>query len=166
MFALKPVTKRMMAPLPRAEKPFGWLPEDFETLFNRFLTGWPVLETPEWPYRWGLTTEEKEKEFIVRVEMPGFTPEEVKVEMFGEELTVEAEHKELVEKPEKPEEKVERNFAHVKRVLTLPAGVEPEKAEALYRNGVLELHLPRKPEALSPDRGEDLSPRTDGYPVG
>jgi len=146
MFALMPWRKRTMAPLPRAETPFRWLPEEFETLFNRFITGWPVMETPEWPYRWGLTIEEKEKEVVVRVELPGFTPEEVKVEVTGERLTVEAEHKE----PEKNEEKekVEREYAHVKREVSLPPEVEVEKVEAFFRNGVLEVHLPRKPEAV------------------
>jgi HSP20 family protein len=145
MFALKPWTKRMPALLPRTETPFAWMPEEFATLFNRFFTNWPVPETSEWPYAWGLTTEEKEKEVVVRVELPGFEPEEVKVELLAERLTVEAEHKEPAEKAE---EKTERAYAHVKRVLTLPPGVEPEKAEAVYRNGVLEVHLPRKPEAM------------------
>jgi len=147
MFALMPWRKRTAAALPRAETPFRLFPEEFESLFNRFFTSWPVLETPEWPYRWGLTMEEKEKEVVVRVELPGFTPEEVKVELIGERLTVEAEHKEP-EKKEKEAEKMEREYAHVKRELTLPPYVELEKAEALYRNGVLEVHLPRKPEAV------------------
>jgi len=146
MFALTPWTKRTMTPLLRAETPFGRLTEEFETLFNRLFTGWPVMETPEWPYRWALTTEEKEKEYVVRVEMPGFTPEEVKVELLGERLTVEAEHKEPAEK--EPTEKAERVYAHVKRMVSLPPEVELEKAEAVYRNGVLEVHLPRKPEAV------------------
>jgi len=143
MFALMPWRKRTMAPLPRAESPFRWLPE-FENIFNQFLTSWPVLETPEWPYRWGLTMEEKEKEVVVRFELPGFTPEEVKVELMGDRLMVEAEHKEPAEKKEKEE----RTYAHVKREVTLPPEVELEKAEAIYRNGVLEMHLPRKPEAV------------------
>jgi HSP20 family protein len=62
-----------------------------------------------------------------------------------EELTIEAEHKEPAKKAE---EKTEREYAHVKRVTTLPVGIEPEKAEALYRNGVLEVRIPRKPEAV------------------
>jgi HSP20 family protein len=141
MFALKPWTKRTTGVVPRAEFPFRWMPEEFSTMFNRFFPSFPVLEAAEWPYRWGLTTEEKEKEFVVRAELPGFEPAEVKVELVGEELTVEAEHKE-------PEEKAEREYAHVKRVMTLPPGVAPEKVEAVYRNGVLEVHLPRKPEAV------------------
>jgi len=145
MFALKPRMRREPALLPRMEAPFGWMLEEFPALFNRFFTGWPVMETPEWPYGWGLTTEEKEKEVVVRVELPGFEPGEVKVELLGERLTVEAEHKEA---PEKGEEKTERAYAHVKRMATLPAGVEAEKAEATYRNGVVEIRLPRKPEEV------------------
>jgi len=144
MFAIMPWRKRMTAPLPRTETPFRWLPEEFENLFHQFF---PVMETPEWPFRWGLTMEEKEKEVLVRVELPGFAPEEVKVELLGERLLVEAEHKEP-EKPEKETAKTEREYAHVKRELTLPPEVEMEKAEASYRNGVLEVHLPRKPEAV------------------
>lgn len=147
MFALKPWTMRTTAPLPRAETPFGWMPEEFGGLFNRLFTGWPVMETPEWPHWWGLTTEEKEKEVVVRAELPGFTPEEVKVEVKGELLTVEAEHKEVPEK-EKGKEKAERTYARVRRVVTLPPEVEPEKAEAVYRHGVLEVRLPFKPEAV------------------
>jgi len=149
MFALTPWVKRMMAPLPRTEMPLTWMPEEFETLFNRFFTNLPVPETAEWPFRWGLTMEEKEKEFLVKVELPGFAPEEVTVELLGERLTVEAEHKEPeVKAEEKGKEKVERAYAHVKRVVTLPAGVEAEKVEATYRNGVLEIHVPRKPEEV------------------
>jgi len=147
MFALMPSRKRA-ALLPQTEEtPFGWVPE----VFNRFFRSWPVIETPEWLYPWGLTMEEKEKEVIVRAELPGFEPEEVKVELTGETLTVEAEHKEPAEKTEekgKEKEKVEREYAHVKRTITLPPTVELEKAEAIYRNGVLEVHVPRKPEVV------------------
>lgn len=144
MFALMPWRKRETALLPRIETPFGFMPE-FEKLFTRFF---PVMEMPEWEYPWGLTMEEKEKEVVVRVELPGFAPEEVKVELVGEMLKIEAEHKEPEGKePEvKEKEKVERKY--VKREVTLPPEVELEKAEAIYRNGVLEVHLPRKPEVV------------------
>jgi len=143
MFGLMP--RKTMAPS-RVERLFGWVPE-FENL-TRWAFGEPVEETPEWPYRYALTTEEKEKEVLIRAEMPGFEPAEVKVEATGGRLTIEAEHKEEVEKKEGKETKTEtKMYAHVKRIMTLPAGVEPEKTEATYRNGVLELHVPRKPGA-------------------
>jgi len=145
MFALKPWTRRTSALLPRTETPLGWMPEEFATLFNRFFTGWPVPETPELPYSWPLTLEEKEKEVVVRAELPGFELEELKVELRAERLMIEAEHKEPAKKGE---EKTERAYAHVKRMITLPPGVELEKAEAAYRNGVLEVRVPRKPEIV------------------
>lgn len=145
MFALKPRAKRTTSLLPRTEMPFDFLMEGFPGLFNRLFSMWPVEETPEWRFPWNMTTEETEKEIVVRVELPGFEPEELKVEVLPETLMIEAEKKEPT--TEKPAEKVERTYAHVKRTLTLPPYVDPEKVEARYHNGVLEIHLARKPEA-------------------
>jgi len=147
MFALAPWRMRT-APLTRGEPPFGWLSEEFPTLFKRLFAEWPALEIPEWPIGWGVTTEEKEKEVVVRMEMPGFEPSELNVEVTGNLLKVEAEHKEPAEKGEKAKEKFERAYAHVKRVLTLPPEIEPEKVEGVLRNGVLEVHVPLKAEAV------------------
>jgi HSP20 family protein len=119
--------------------------EEFPMIFNRLLNYLPEMETPEWPYPWGVTTEEKEKEFVVRAELPGFEPEEVKLELIGERLVIEAEHNEPAEKTE---EAPKSAYAHVERIMTLPAAFEPEKVEAVYRNGMLEVHVPRKPEAV------------------
>jgi len=145
MFALTP--RRGIRALTR-EPRFSWMNEEFPALVSRFFNEWPVLAMEEWPAGWGVTTEEREKEFVVRLEIPGFEPTEVNVELTGGRLTVEAEHKEPEKKGEKTEEKRERAYAHVKHVMTLPPEVEPEKAEAVLRNGVLEVHVPRKPEAV------------------
>jgi len=146
MFALTPRTRRTRALLPRTETPFSWVPEEFTNLFNRFLTNFPpISETFEWPYTWGLTMEDKEKELVLRVELPGYEPSEVKVELLGDRLTIEAEHKE----PAKKVEEAEGEYAHVKRVVTLPPTVELEKMVAVYRNGVLEVVVPRKVEAMA-----------------
>jgi len=143
MFALTP-WRSSRTPLARGEFPFGWMREEFPALFNRLFTGWPVLEMPEWPTGWGMTTEETEKEVIFRFEMPGFEPAELNVELTGDRIKIEAEHK----APAETGEKAERVYAHVKRVMTLPSEIETEKAEAVLHNGVLEVRMPRKPEAV------------------
>jgi len=144
MFALNPWTKRGRGLLPWAETPSEWMPE-VSTLLERLFPSWPMIEASE-SYPWGMTMEEKEKEVEVRVELPGFEPTELKVELVGERLTVEAEHK--AEKAEKGGEKTERVHARVRRVMTLPPELELAKAEAVYRNGVLEVRMPRKAEAV------------------
>jgi len=131
MFALMP---RRAALLPRVE-----VPDDFESLFHRLLD-FPIADGTDWPNRWGLTTEENEKEYLLRFELPGFEPAEVKVEVVGDRLNIEAEHR-------PPEEKTERSLTRVRRTMVLPDRTNPEAVEATYRNGILEVHVPRVPEA-------------------
>jgi len=144
MFALMP-WRRGTELLPRLEAPFGRMSNEFERMFNRFFN-WPVMEMPEEPYPWGLTTEERENEVVVRAELPGFAPEELRVEWLGGRLTIEAEHKVPAEGTEK---RPEREYAHVRRTIELPTAIEAAKVEATFRNGVLEIHLPRTPEAMA-----------------
>jgi HSP20 family protein len=114
--------------------PFDLLGREFASLFEPFF---PVKELEPW----GFEMEEKEGEVVVRTEVPGFEPKEIEVILTGNVLTIRAEHKPVKgEKVELPEAKLERS-------ITLPMGVNPEKIEALYRYGVLEVHVPLIPEA-------------------
>ncbi len=63
--------------------------------------------------------------------------------MTGDLLTITAEHKEA----EKGEKDGNRAYARLERTITLPAYADTEKVAATYRNGVLELRLPKLPEA-------------------
>lgn len=144
MLALMP-WRNMRELLPATESLFGRMPAEFESLVNRFFSV-PVMEIAERPYPWGMTTEEREKEIVVRAELPGFTPEELRVELLGNRLTVEAEHKAPAEGTEA---KPEREHVRVRREMTLPPAINPEAVEAVFRNGVLEVHLPRTPEATA-----------------
>jgi len=139
MFALTPWTRRPNR-LPRVAD----FDQDFETLLDQ-LFDFPAMETPDWPNRWGLTTEEKGKELLIRLELPGIEPEDVKVELTGDRLTIEAERK---PPEENADEKADQTYTHVKRTMTLPTGVNLDAVEANYRNGILEVHVPRTPETL------------------
>jgi HSP20 family protein len=152
MFGL--MRRRGERALPRLETPFRLLPEEWLPLFEQFFGTWPI--TPMEPWEWlrpsGLALTEAEKEFVVRAELPGFEPPEVEVVLHGDVLTIEAKHGEgipaagAVGKKEEP--RPEHGYAHVRRSITLPAGVELEKIEAVYRNGVLEVRVPKAPEAV------------------
>ena len=126
------------------DNPFG----PFDALFNRFFGGWPISPWEEGnrTMNWGLDMEETDKEVIIRAEAPGFEAKDFDVHLNGDVLTIQAEHKEA--NGQEGEAETERRYARLRRTLTLPAGTDAEKVEATYRNGVLELHLPRKPEML------------------
>ncbi len=122
--------------------PLQQLRGEFDTLFNRFFGDW--LTPFEGGHGWGLEVEEKDDLFIVRAEAPGFEPEDFDVQLTGELLTIRA------EKETKPEGD-DKNYAfasrRLQRTVQVPHGTDLEKVEAKYRNGILELHLPKSPEA-------------------
>jgi HSP20 family protein len=154
MFGLAPWRKeRTRALSPRPEEPFRLMRRELDELFNRFFGAWGFpLEEP-WTPEMGLEVEEKEKEYLIRAEVPGFAAEEIAVELSGDVLTITARHEEKVEKEEEkgkekaPAEKSAR-YSELTRSVTLPPTVDPAKIEAAYKHGVLEIHIPRAPEAM------------------
>jgi HSP20 family protein len=123
--------------------PFEWFRREFASLFDRALPAWPAAFEAVWQPRMGLATEERENEYVVRAEVPGFEASELEVNLAGNILTIRAVHGEA------PVEgaAVERPYGRLERTLTLPEGVNLEKVEARYHNGILEVHIPRTPEA-------------------
>jgi HSP20 family protein len=121
------------------------LREEMDTVFHRFFR-----EPARWPEPfaapdYGLETKDAGDTFVVRAEMPGFTPEEVEVKVTGNWLTVYAGHKAAAE------EKAASGFAWTEREFhrefMLPEGVEAARAEAKYHQGVLTLKFPKNPAA-------------------
>jgi HSP20 family protein len=91
---------------------------------------------------------EKNGAYKVAAELPGVRKEDINVSIDGAQVTLSAEVKQ--EKEASPEERVlhtERVFGKVTRSFTLPQEVDESKAEAKFRDGVLELTLPKKAAA-------------------
>jgi HSP20 family protein len=84
---------------------------------------------------WDLGVTENDKEVVVRAEIPGFEEKELDIQLHNDVLTIKA------EKEQKGEGREE--YRSYSRTITLPPGVEAEKAQASYRNGVLEMRFPR-----------------------
>jgi HSP20 family protein len=127
---------------PRMELPFflGKFREEFEKFFDPFVGMAPPVKG--WP--WALDVEEKEEAVFIRAEAPGFEPADFELQIQEGYLILSACHKkEFVEKG-KPMFKEERVC---REVVVLPPFVLPEKITAVYKNGVLIITLPRKPEA-------------------
>ncbi len=145
MFGLIPWRKREDAggTLRRADHPLALIRDEFDALFDRFFGGWPMLG--QWGREgWGVDAEETDKEYVFRFEVPGFEVEDFEVQASGNLLTVRAERKQEAKEKENGGSFARRRF---EQAFTLPAGADAEKAEARYRNGMLELRLPKTPAA-------------------
>lgn len=102
-------------------------------------------ETGMIPARWSpqIDVLEREGKFIVRVDLPGMTKDEVKVEVTNEFLTISGERHFAVKKEEKEGLFYnERSFGSFYRTIPLPEGIDIAKAIALFQNGVLEVVVP------------------------
>jgi HSP20 family protein len=143
MFGLKPrkEVEKVGYPVPR-------LRDELKALYDRFFNGWPMLfePLPEPPRFWDLEVKETEKEVIVRAEVPGFEAKDLDVEFRNNRLVIKAKKKHEAEVKEKGYECAEHCY---ERFVELPVEVDPAKVEATYRNGVLEVHLPKMEEAVN-----------------
>jgi HSP20 family protein len=145
MFPLiRPVMRSERGLARRPMGSFGLLRDEVDMLLDRFLAGWAIPE--EW-FRaapaWEVT--EAEKEVVYRMPLPGFEAREINLSIVANELTFRAEHRPLAETHEKREE---RPTEHLEATVTLPTGLERERMEAKFRNGILELHIPRAANAV------------------
>jgi HSP20 family protein len=93
--------------------------------------------------------EEDNENIMVKAEIPGMKKDDIKVSVQGNMLTITGERKQESEVKEKTYHRVERSYGKFSRTITLPIDVETDKVKASYKDGVLNIILP-KPEAVKP----------------
>lgn len=128
-----------------------------DRMFDNALTGSPS----NWqPMNWDLALDvsESQDEFIVKASLPGIDPEDLEITFTNNTLTIKGETREENEEEGERYHLRERRYGTFSRSITLPAGIEGDKIDARYENGVLKLHLPKveevKPKKISIHTGE------------
>jgi HSP20 family protein len=87
--------------------------------------------------------EEKENQYLITFDVPGIPKDQIKVEFTGDTLTVSGEHKQD-HKEEKGKRKIfERTEGRFERSFTLPGMTNAEKIEAVCKDGVLKIYVPK-----------------------
>ena len=124
----------------------GW-PEDFERYFDRRLRDWPLRfwRGPAEPGAWAPDVDifEKDAKLVVRMDIPGMTPEDINVSVEGDVLTIKGHREEEKEVREGDYYCSERATGDFLRTVRLPEGVAAGQVEAHYENGVLEVSVPK-----------------------
>jgi HSP20 family protein len=94
---------------------------------------------------------ETQNEVVVKAALPGIKPEDVDITLTGEMLTITGETKEETEQKDKNYFRRERRYGSFSRSVALPEGLEGDKAEAKFENGVLTLSI-QKSEQVKPKK--------------
>ena len=86
--------------------------------------------------------------FILRAELPGVAPEDIDVSLEGSTVTLSGQRKiDYAAGDGTAVHRRERQSGHFRRAFELPAQFDVDKAEAVHRAGILELRLPKTPDA-------------------
>lgn len=113
---------------------------------------------------------EREGELCVRADLPGMNKDDIEVDIADNALVIRGDRRDEREEKEEGYYLSERSYGTFYRTIVLPEGVDAEKAEATFRNGVLEITMP------APERGgrrrldiredEEQRPRTQTKAAG
>ena len=114
-----------------------------DRLFEDFLT--PVRQdhalTPP------VDVEETADGYVFRADLPGIEPKDVKITVHGDTLTLRGERKREDRKNDGSRYRVERSYGAFERSFQLGMPVRADQVKASYKNGVLEIHVPKAEEA-------------------
>lgn len=131
----------------RAERdPFAVLRREMDSLFDDFSSGGvDRLEgfSPQVDLR------DKGKDIHVTAELPGLDEKDVEVLLSGDTLTIRGEKNEEKEDQGEERYRLERTYGAFRRSFSLPCEVDPDKATASYKKGVLTITLPKTAAAAS-----------------
>ena len=90
---------------------------------------------------------EQKDDLIVKAEIPGLTKDEIDISLDGSTLTIKGEKKKEEEVKEDDYYRCERSYGAFARSIDLPVAVQTDKVNASFKNGVLEIRLPKTEEA-------------------
>jgi len=117
---------------------------DVDDLF-RGLRLAPMRRTDEVAPKMKLEVQEDDKNYTIHAEVPGARKDDIKVAIDGNQVSISAEIKRESEKKEKGQVvHSERYYGTVYRSFALDSAVDESKGSATYKDGILELVLPKK----------------------
>ena len=121
---------------------------EMASLFDRWSRGWPWLLGESETLGWAPAVDvvDRKDEVVLRADLPGLTDKDVELTVQEGFLTIRGERKEEKEEKEVNYYCCERSYGSFSRSLALPAGVNSEQISASFKNGVLEVHLPKTKE--------------------
>jgi len=90
--------------------------------------------------------------FIVRAEMPGVAKDKIDVTLTKDGIEISAETDVETQDVDKNFVVRERVYSHIYKQLSFPEEVIPEKAESTFKNGLLEVYIPKKTIAPAPKK--------------
>lgn len=145
--ALKSLLPWRRGEVARGRDPSVSLQHEMNDLIERFFNDNQPLGWPAGAFAPEVDISETDKEVRVSAELPGVDEKDLDVSVTDDSVCIKGEKKE--EKDEKNGERryVERSYGSFERRLALPSEVDPNKAKATFKKGVLTITAPKSANA-------------------
>ncbi len=132
--------------------PFEAMEKRFEDFFRRPFSmvspaWWPGLREAEGEIAPLFDIYEEGDEVVVKAELPGMKKEDIEVNLTEDSLTVSGEKKKEEKVERKGYYRHERSYGSFARSFGLPSEVKGDEATAEFKDGVLEIRIPKTEEA-------------------
>jgi HSP20 family protein len=124
--------------------PFAEL-EDLRGRIDRMFSEMENGDVRKWSM--ALDVVERDDKYVLRADVPGIKPDEVKIEVEDDLLTVSAEHEDTEEEKKDNYLRRERRYGSFSRSIRLPKGVTADQVEATCKDGIVEVGIPKPKEA-------------------
>ena len=123
------------------------LRREMNRMFDNFFHGVdePSLFNGSWVP--AVDVAEEDDAYVVKVELPGVNKEDVKITLESNILTIRGEKKAENDVQQKNYHRTERTYGSFQRSFTLPTIVKNDKIDAVYKDGILTVSLPKAEEA-------------------
>jgi HSP20 family protein len=119
---------------------------EMNRLFGRTYGG-DVGESTRGAWTPALDVFETQEKFVITMELPGVSPDDVDISVEDSTLMVRGERKFYSEQQEESFLRIERRFGEFTRSLTLPSTADAESIQASFDQGVLTVEVPKREEA-------------------
>lgn len=122
--------------------------ERLQSEINRAFETTTQQSPPSAPRTWSPSVDvlETQEAVTLHLELPGMKQEEIDIELSGEILTVRGERKLNHEEKRDHYVRIERSYGRFQRTFTLSTPIQSDKVTAAYRDGILEITLPKSEE--------------------
>ena len=114
---------------------------EFDRLFDEFFGS---IEPKEYIFAPAIEVYETDKDVVINAEIPGVKKEDIEITVKDNFVHIKAEKKEEKEEKKENVHRLERFYGKVERIIPLPVDVKSEEAKAEYKDGVLEIRIPKE----------------------
>jgi HSP20 family protein len=122
--------------------------DEMNHLFDDFFSGLPERRREMFEGEWAPKVDiaETNENVVFTAELPGVSQDNVDITVVNDILTLKGEKKDEKEIKKENYHRIERSYGSFQRSVSIPAGVQADKAKAIYKDGVLTITIPKAEE--------------------